>query len=115
MFDMACVATAEPEEIAAIFPALTLTHLDDLDARLRELAPIWVKQIAATVDPYPAFAPMIVNCCRVRDGRVHNGVYLFLPSAAIASGCPPIMEAAPARPTLAGCRSCRAVSSRPIP
>lgn len=72
MFDMACVATAEPEEIAAILPAMTMTHLDDLDARLRELEPIWVKEMAAKVDPYPAFAPVVENCMDIVRGIVED-------------------------------------------
>ncbi len=70
MFDMACVAMKEPEEIAAILPALNLTHLDDLDARLRELEPIWVKEIAAKVDPYPEFAPVVGKCMDLVRGIV---------------------------------------------
>jgi hypothetical protein len=70
MFDLACVATVEPEEVAAILPALTLTHLDDLDARLRELEPIWAKEIATKVDPYPDFAPVVGNCMELVRGIV---------------------------------------------
>jgi hypothetical protein len=33
VFDLACGATAEPEEIAAVLPGLTFGHLDDLDDR----------------------------------------------------------------------------------
>lgn len=62
MFDLACVATKEPEEVAAILPALSLTQLDDLDARLRELEPVWVAEMAAKVDPYPDFAPVAGKC-----------------------------------------------------
>jgi hypothetical protein len=40
VFDLACVATAEPEEIAAILPGLTFGHIDDLDARLKEIEPV---------------------------------------------------------------------------
>lgn len=70
MFDLACVAAKEPEEVAAILPALTLTHLDDLDARLRELEPIWVKEMSAKVDPYPAFVPVVDKCMDVVRGIV---------------------------------------------
>lgn len=54
MFDLACVATVEPEEIAAIQPALTLAHLDSLDARLSELEPTWAKELSDKVDAYVA-------------------------------------------------------------
>lgn len=83
MFDMACVATAEPEEIAAILPALTLTHLDDLDARLRELEPIWVKEMAAKVDPYPAFAPVIANCMDIVRGIIDDWRKKLLPKVTV--------------------------------
>jgi hypothetical protein len=70
MFDMACVAVAEPDEIASMLPALTLTHLDDLDARLRELEPIWVEEMAGKVDPYPAFRPIVDSCMGLVRGIV---------------------------------------------
>ena len=46
VFDLACVATAEPEEIAAVLPGLTFGHLDDLDARLKEIEPVLQKELA---------------------------------------------------------------------
>ena len=70
MFDLACVATAEPDEIAAILPCLSLTHVDDLDARLRELEPVWIKEMAVKVDPYPAFAPVVGECMDLVRGIV---------------------------------------------
>lgn len=70
MFDMACVAVAEPDEIASMLPALTLTHLNDLDARLRELEPIWVEEMASKVDPYPAFKPVVHRCMDIVQGIV---------------------------------------------
>lgn len=72
MFDVACVAKAEPEEIAAILPALTLTHLDDLDARLRELEPVWVKEMAVKVDPYPEFASVVESSMDIVRGIVED-------------------------------------------
>lgn len=85
IFDMACVATAEPEEIAAILPALTLTHLEDLAARLRELEPIWVKEMAVKVDPFPAFAPVIVACMDIVRGIVEDWRKKLLPKVEVPS------------------------------
>ena len=70
MFDLACVATVEPEEVAAIQPALTLTHLDDLDARLSELEPAWAKELSDKVDAYPEFKPVLADCMNIVRGIV---------------------------------------------
>ncbi len=83
MFDMACVATAEPEEIAAILPGLTLTHLDDLDARFRELEPVWVEEMAAKVDAYPAFAPVVGKCMELVRGIVDEWRKNLVPKVAV--------------------------------
>jgi len=72
MFDLGCVAIAEPEEIAAIQPALTLTHLDDLDARLRELDPVWANELTVKVDIYPEFAHVLPECMKLVRGVVRT-------------------------------------------
>ena len=55
VFDLACVARAEPDEIAAVQPWLSPTHLDDLDARLDEIAPILGKELAEKVEAFPDY------------------------------------------------------------
>ncbi len=68
VFDLACVATAEPEEIAAVLPGLTFGHLDDLDARLNEIEPVLDKELADKVDAYPEFAPVVNGCLAIALG-----------------------------------------------
>jgi hypothetical protein len=68
VFDLACVATAEPEEIAAVLPGLTFGHLDDLDARLKEIAPVLERELADKVDAYPEFAPVVQGCLAIACG-----------------------------------------------
>lgn len=70
MFDLACVATVEPEEIAAIQPWLTLGHLDSLEARLAELEPIWAKELSEKVDAYEEFKPVLADCMNIVRGVV---------------------------------------------
>lgn len=68
VFDLACVATAEPEEIAAVLTGLTFGHLDDLDARLKEIEPILEKELADKVDVYPEFEPVVKSCLAITQG-----------------------------------------------
>ena len=68
VFDLACVASAEPEEIAAVLPGLTFGHLDDLDARLKEIEPVLEKELADKVDAYPEFAPVMKECLAIALG-----------------------------------------------
>jgi hypothetical protein len=64
----ACLATAEPEEIAAVLAGLTFGHLDDLDARLKEMEPILGKELADKVDAYPEFEPVVEGCLAIAQG-----------------------------------------------
>ncbi|OIR02056.1 hypothetical protein GALL_159140 [mine drainage metagenome] len=68
VFDLACTAFAEPEEVAAILPWLNLTHLDDLDARLAEIEPILGRDLADKVDAAPAFEPIMGPCLDIVRG-----------------------------------------------
>jgi hypothetical protein len=68
VFDLACVATAEPEEIAAVLSGLTPAHLDDLEARLRELEPVIKNELSDKVETYPAFAPVVDGCYAIACG-----------------------------------------------
>jgi Nucleotidyl transferase AbiEii toxin, Type IV TA system len=68
VFDLACVAIAEPEEIAAVLLGLTFGHLDDLDARLKEIEPVLDKELADKVDAYPEFEPVVKSCLAIAQG-----------------------------------------------
>ena len=68
VFDLACVAIAEPEEIAAVLAGLNFGHLDDLDARLQEMAPVLEKELADKVDAYPEFDPVLKACLAIAQG-----------------------------------------------
>jgi hypothetical protein len=68
VFDLACVATAEPEEVAAVLPGLTFGHLGDLDARLKEIEPVLEKELADKVDAYPEFEPVVKECLAIAQG-----------------------------------------------
>jgi hypothetical protein len=68
IFDLACVATAEPEEIAAVLPGLTPAHLDDLEARLREIEPVIKKELSDKVEAYPEFGPVVAGCYEIARG-----------------------------------------------
>jgi len=68
VFDLACVAIAEPEEIAAVLAGLNFGHLDDLDARLQEMAPVLEKELADKVDAYPEFDPVLKVCLAIAQG-----------------------------------------------
>jgi hypothetical protein len=62
VFDLACIANLEPDEVAAVLPILNLTHVDDLEARLREIEPILARELGDKIEPFPDFAPMIGSC-----------------------------------------------------
>ncbi len=70
VFDLACVAAAEPEEVAAVLPWLSPTHLDDLDARLTEIEPMLATDLANKVEAFPAFSPLVETCLAVARGVV---------------------------------------------
>lgn len=72
VFDLACVAYAEPDEVAAIQPWINLTHLDDLDARLSELEPLLGKELADKVEAYPDFQPIVGPCLEIVRGVVQT-------------------------------------------
>jgi hypothetical protein len=72
MFDLACVAAVEPEEVAAIQPALAPTHVADLDARLRELEPVWEAEMAQRIDAYPSFRAVLPECMTLVRGIVET-------------------------------------------
>jgi hypothetical protein len=55
LFDLAAVAEAEPNEVAAVFPRLTEKDLAQLTARLKEIAPTFAQEIVKKVEPFPAF------------------------------------------------------------
>jgi hypothetical protein len=70
VFDLACIAQAEPDEIAAVLPWLSLTHVADLDSRLAEIEPILGRELADKVEPYPEFAPLLGQCLEIARGVV---------------------------------------------
>ncbi|WP_207459679.1 nucleotidyl transferase AbiEii/AbiGii toxin family protein [Azospirillum sp. SYSU D00513] len=68
VFDLACIAVEEPEEVAAILPWLSPTHLDDLAVRLDEIEPILDRELADKVEAYPDFQPVIGKCLDITRG-----------------------------------------------
>ncbi len=72
IFDFACIAKAEPEEVAAILPWLSPAHLADLTRRLDEVEPFLAKELADKVDPYPEFAGTIASCLTMVRGIVRD-------------------------------------------
>ncbi len=70
VFDLACVAVAEPEEVAAILPWLSPTHIDDLAARLDEIEPILGQELADKVEAYPDFQPIVGSCLEIARGVI---------------------------------------------
>ena len=72
VFDLACVASAEPEEVAAVLPWLSLTHVADLDARLDEIEPNLGVELAAKVDSYPEFETVREFCLDIVRGVVRT-------------------------------------------
>ena len=68
IFDLACVAVAEPEEVAAILPSLSPTHVADLEARLDEIEPILGTELAAKVEAYPEFESVRDLCLDIVRG-----------------------------------------------
>jgi hypothetical protein len=87
VFDLACVAYAEPEELAAILPWLTLTHLDNLEVRLKEIEPILEKELADKVDPYPRYAPIVDECLEIASGVVQAWKKALTPKVEVPSYC----------------------------
>jgi hypothetical protein len=68
VFDIACVARAEPGEVAAILPWMSLGQLEAVRARLSELEPLAARDLARGLDPYPEFAALRADCLDiVRD------------------------------------------------
>lgn len=65
VFDLACVAVAEPEEVAAILPWLSPTHVADLQARIEELEPVLRTELADKVEPYPEFEAVRDGCLEI--------------------------------------------------
>jgi hypothetical protein len=65
VFDLACIANLEPEEVAAVLPILNLTLIDDLEARLKEIEPILAKELGDKVEPFPDFVPIIDSCLEI--------------------------------------------------
>jgi hypothetical protein len=85
VFDLACVATAEPEEIAAVLPGLTFGHLDDLDARLKEIEPVLQKELADKVDAYPEFEPVVKGCLAIAQGVAKTWREALVPMVEVPS------------------------------
>lgn len=69
-FDLACVALAEPEELAAIQPWLSPVHIEDLEARLGELEPVLAGELAKNVEVYPDFDLGAAQCLELAGGVV---------------------------------------------
>lgn len=83
VFDLACVACVEPDEIAAIQPWINITHLDDLDARLVEIKPILGKELADKVDAYPDFQPIVGQCFEIAQGVVKTWREMLTPKVVV--------------------------------
>ncbi len=80
VFDMACIAQTEPEEIGAIMPWLSIAHVTDLEARLNEMGPIIHKEIALKVEAYPAFSHLCDTCLGVAKDVVGAWKALIKPA-----------------------------------
>lgn len=65
VFDLACIATLEPDEVAAVLPILNLTLVDDLAARLKEIEPIFARELHDKIEPYPDFMPIVDSCLEI--------------------------------------------------
>lgn len=65
VFDLACIAEAEPEEIGAVLPWLSLAHVMDIEARLLELEPVLQRELAQKVESYPEFSPLCDSCMSI--------------------------------------------------
>jgi hypothetical protein len=83
VFDLACVAYAEPDEVAAVQPWLSLTHLDDLDARLSEIEPILGKEIAEKVESYPEFEAIRDQCLDLACGVARTWREMLTPQVTV--------------------------------
>jgi hypothetical protein len=62
VFDLACVAAADPDEGSEILPWLTTEQLTALAARLAELKPQFARTLADKIEPYPEFEPRMGDC-----------------------------------------------------
>ncbi|MTK63551.1 MAG: nucleotidyl transferase AbiEii/AbiGii toxin family protein, partial [Methanobacterium sp.] len=51
VFDLACGAEVDPDEVAAVLPWLTVTHVADLEARLNEIEPVLAAELAGKGAP----------------------------------------------------------------
>jgi Nucleotidyl transferase AbiEii toxin, Type IV TA system len=68
LFDIACVARAEPDEVATILPWLSVAQLQAVSARLSELEPVAARDLAHGLEPYPEFSGLRADCLEiVRD------------------------------------------------
>lgn len=83
VFDLACVAYAEPDEVAAVQPWLSLTHLNDLDARLSEIEPILGRELAAKVEPYPEFEAIRDRCLELAGGVARTWREMLTPQVTV--------------------------------
>ena len=83
VFDLACVAVAEPEEVAAVMAGLTPTHLDDLEARLREIEPVIAKELSDKVEAYPEFAAVVNGCYAIARGVVQTWREALVPKVEV--------------------------------
>jgi hypothetical protein len=81
VFDMACIAQAEPEEIGAIVPWISRAHVIDLEARLNEMGPIIHRDIAQKVEAYPAFAHLCDTCLSIAKDIVGVWKNVIKPAA----------------------------------
>jgi len=72
IFDLACVAFKEPNEISAIQPYLNLTHIGDLEARLEEIEPLMVTQLDRMVEEYREFSDIKRDCFAIAKDVVNT-------------------------------------------
>jgi hypothetical protein len=83
VFDLACVAYAEPDEVAAVQPWLSLAHLDDLDARLSEIEPILGKELVEKVEPFPEFEAIRDRCLELAGGVARTWREMLTPQVTV--------------------------------
>jgi hypothetical protein len=70
IFDLACVATAEPAEVAAILPYLNPTNIDDLTASFNAMEPVLNKELGNKVEAFAEFEPVLEQCLEISRGVV---------------------------------------------
>jgi len=85
VFDLACIAEAEPEEIGALLPWLSRAHVVDIEARLTELEPALQRELTQKVEPYPEFSHVCDSCLSIAKEVV----------ASWKAGIKPAVEAPP--------------------